>query len=228
MQEIEDLKSDKDIFICYRHKYNEDGRKELNNLFPNYIFEVLSKKYDVYFDSQSPAIGKTTREVEKIIDKCTNFIIIIEDFTFDKIADKKNIDYVLYELSYAWKKGKTIIPILKDWNVLSKWDNREDIADVISKLKTLTPYIVCDTTGMGSNADFIRLSIEKYLCKSTTIRYKNTKLNKKNLILIFTISIPAIIVFGMLVNQWVNIQIINFIIIICSSFAAYVTTKIDN
>ena len=216
----------KDIFLCYRHKFNAGSQDnyELNNLFPDYIYEVLCRKYSVYYDSHSPAKGITEKSIEKIIDECTDFLIIVEEHSFANINnDEDGIDYYTYEFSYAWEKRKNIIPILKDWNVLSKLETRSDLVEIITKFKRLTPFIVRDTTGMGANADFIRLSLKNYLC---TKEENNHSLSKnQKWVLVLTLAIPIIVALGIVISKWVDSEIINLIIIVCSSLAAYKTIR---
>ena len=230
MQENVNNIDHKDVFICYRHKYDNDKQEqsELNNLFPDYICEVLSKDYKVYYDSQTPAKGKTLNAIEKIIDKCTDFVIIVEEHTFNRIVDVKDIDYVKYELSYAYDKGKNIIPIFRDWSVFSKLRSRDGIADEIAKLKVFTPFIVRDTTGMGDNAEFIRLSIKNYLYSSKKFKSCLSKNKKRMLGLI--IAIPTMAIIEIILQQWfadmkLLFVLINSLVIGCSLLAAYIIVK---
>lgn len=96
-----------DIFISYRREGGYDTAKHL--------YDLLTRDgYKVSFDIDTLRNGDFDTSLLKRIDECKDFILIIDEHSFDRTLDphfNPNNDWLRQELAYAIKKGKNIIPI---------------------------------------------------------------------------------------------------------------------
>lgn len=90
------------VFISYRRTGFETA---------NLIAEKLkSMGYSVFFDVESLRGGKFNEQLFNVIDKCTDFVLILPENALDRCADKE--DWVRKEVTYAMLKGKNIVPVM--------------------------------------------------------------------------------------------------------------------
>lgn len=90
------------VFISYRRTGFETA---------NLIAEKLkSMGYSVFFDVESLRGGKFNDQLFNVIDKCTDFVLILPENALDRCADKE--DWVRKEVTYAMLKGKNIVPVM--------------------------------------------------------------------------------------------------------------------
>lgn len=96
-----------DIFISYRREGGFDTAKHL--------YDLLTRDgYRVSFDIDTLRNGDFDTQLYKRIDDCTDFILVVDQHTFDRtIIDKipREKDWLRCELAYALEKNKNIIPI---------------------------------------------------------------------------------------------------------------------
>lgn len=96
-----------DIFISYRREGGYDTAKHLNDL-------LVRDGYKVSFDIDTLRSGDFDTQLLGRIDQCKDFILIVDQHTFDRTLDPsfnpKN-DWLRCELAYALKRNKNIIPI---------------------------------------------------------------------------------------------------------------------
>lgn len=98
-----------DIFISYRRNGGFETAKHL--------YDLLTRDgYKVSFDIDTLRAGDFDKQLYNRIDKCKDFIIIIDKNAFDRTINhddkyKPEQDWLRCELSYALKKNKNIIPI---------------------------------------------------------------------------------------------------------------------
>lgn len=99
-----------DIFISYRRKGGFETAKHLYDLLKH-------DGYTVSFDIDTLRSGNFDTALLKLIDECTDFILILNDTAFDRSLDPKfdrKYDWLRNELAYALEKKKNIIPIMLD------------------------------------------------------------------------------------------------------------------
>lgn len=90
------------VFISYRRTGGDTA---------NLIAEKLkSMGYSVFFDVESLRGGKFNEQLFSVIDKCTDFVVILPEGALDRCADKE--DWVRKEVTYAMLKGKNIVPVM--------------------------------------------------------------------------------------------------------------------
>ena len=99
-----------DIFLSYRRKGGFETAK--------HIFDLLTRDgYRVSFDIDTLRSGDFDTQLLQRIDKCTDFIIILNAGAFDRSIDPtfdRNKDWLRIELAYALEKEKNIIPVMLD------------------------------------------------------------------------------------------------------------------
>lgn len=118
-----------DIFISYRRKGGYETAKHLSDL-------LARDRYSVSFDIDTLRSGDFDTALLKIVDECTDFILIVEEHTFDNCIDPKfdiKKDWVRCELAHALKLNKNIIPVFITENVEFPENLPEDISDVSKK-----------------------------------------------------------------------------------------------
>lgn len=96
------------VFISYRRTGFETA---------NLIAEKLrSMGYSVFFDVESLRGGKFNEQLFQVIDKCTDFVLVLPKDALDRCVDKD--DWVRKEVMYAMLKQKNIVPVMLndfDW-----------------------------------------------------------------------------------------------------------------
>lgn len=118
-----------DVFISYRREGGYDTAKHLNDL-------LVRDGYKVSFDIDTLRNGNFDTQLLSRIDRCKDFILIVDQHAFDRTLDPKfdpQNDWLRCELAYALKKGKNIIPIFLSG--VNGFPNNlpSDIAGVIMK-----------------------------------------------------------------------------------------------
>lgn len=96
-----------DIFISYRREGGYDTAKHLNDL-------LTRDGYKVSFDIDTLRSGDFDVQLLDRIDKCSDFILIVDKNAFDRTLDPSydpQKDWMRCELSQALKRGKNIIPV---------------------------------------------------------------------------------------------------------------------
>lgn len=90
------------VFISYRRTGFDTA---------NLISEKLkSMGYSVFFDVESLRGGKFNEQLFSVIDKCTDFVLVLPENALDRCVDKD--DWVRKEVTYAMLKGKNIVPVM--------------------------------------------------------------------------------------------------------------------
>ena len=97
-----------DIFISYRRKGGSDTALHL--------YYLLSKEgYSVSFDLDTLRAGKFADELYSRIDKCKDFVIVLNEEAFDRTIKEecpRENDWMRLELARAIEKSKNIVPVL--------------------------------------------------------------------------------------------------------------------
>ena len=87
-------------FISYRRK---DASIEVKNLYDALLKRGLSTFCDIY----SMGSGKFNDELKEVIDRCTNFILVLGSNSLEKCIDET--DWLYKEINEALEKKKNII-----------------------------------------------------------------------------------------------------------------------
>lgn len=97
-----------DVFVSYRRTSSESA---------NLIATTLrAKGYRVFFDVESLRGGKFNEQLYEVIDKCTDFLLVLPESALDRCHDEE--DWVRKEVLRAMSGNKNIIPIMLagfDW-----------------------------------------------------------------------------------------------------------------
>ncbi len=94
---------DYQVFISYRR----DGGADLAGRIAD---RLAARGYNVFFDLESMRSGKFNEQIYDAIDRCTDVLVILPPDSLDRCADPD--DWVRLEISYALRKGKTVIPVM--------------------------------------------------------------------------------------------------------------------
>ena len=92
-----------DIFISYRR----EGGYEAAELIAT---RLRSKGYSVFIDVDELRAGKFNEQLLKVIDGCTDFILVLPKNALDRCNDEN--DWVAREIKHAMKLKKNIIPVM--------------------------------------------------------------------------------------------------------------------
>lgn len=138
-------------FISYRRKGGAELARKL--------YEELRIEYEVFLDEESLNSGRFDKAIESNLEKCTDFILIVTDSTFDRCSNDD--DWITAESTCALKNKKNIIPIFLGVNafpdnvpeVLKKltlynainWDGENSISKLKSFLKSEKRYLLSVT-----------------------------------------------------------------------------------
>lgn len=91
-----------DVFVSYRRTSSESA---------NLIATTLrAKGYRVFFDVESLRGGKFNEQLYDVIDKCTDFLLVLPENALDRCHDEE--DWVRKEVLRAMSGNKNIIPIM--------------------------------------------------------------------------------------------------------------------
>jgi hypothetical protein len=91
-----------DIFISYRRS----GSFETASLIAD---RLKNAGYRVFFDLESLKSGKFNEQLYSVIEKCTDFVVILPENGLDRCHD--NDDWVRLEVLHAMKHKKNVIPV---------------------------------------------------------------------------------------------------------------------
>ena len=94
-----------DIFISYRRDTGAATAKHLRDI-------LTARGYSVFFDTDGLRSGSFNRELFSVIEKCTDFIIILTPDSLDRCVNSD--DWVRMELACALNNGKNVIPVIHD------------------------------------------------------------------------------------------------------------------
>src|SRR5574344_3056542 len=97
------MKKQYNIFISYRR----EGAFETASLIAE---KLRSAGYDVFLDVESLRSGKFNEQLYKVIEKCTDFILILPEGGLSRCENDS--DWVRKEILYALKCHKNIIPVM--------------------------------------------------------------------------------------------------------------------
>lgn len=114
-------KSKYDVFISYRRLGGDQTALLIRE-------SLLKRGYRVFFDVDTLRAGNFNAELLRVIDDCTDFIIVLPPNALDRCVNEN--DFLRIELEQAFKGNKNIIPIL-----LSGFDFPDDMPDSIKEIR---------------------------------------------------------------------------------------------
>ncbi len=92
------------IFISYRRGGGAEAARTL--------YDLLSPRYDVFYDMSSLRSGRFDEDIEQAIDSSSDFLLVMSDGIFDRFDEDG--DWIRRETERAVRQKKNIIPILLD------------------------------------------------------------------------------------------------------------------
>ena len=92
-----------DVFVSYRRENGAETAKHLRDV-------LTERGYRVFFDTDSLRSGDFNVALFDVIDRCTDFIIILSPGSLDRCFNEG--DWVRVELARALATGKNVIPIM--------------------------------------------------------------------------------------------------------------------
>ncbi len=119
----EDTEKQFDIFISYRR----DGGEIMARLL---YFMLTRRGYTVFYDREAMESGLFDKNIERAIDSCTDFLLILSHRMFE--GRKPDEDNVLAELKYAKENGKNILPLVMpgfDYSEMMDYEMPEELSD---------------------------------------------------------------------------------------------------
>jgi len=121
-----------EIFISYRRKGGYDIAK--------LVYDRLRLDgYSVFFDIDTLRSGSFDKELEKMVKKCRDFVLILSAGIFDRLSKKgysEEDDWVRQEISCAYDSNKNIVPLIQEGFNFPE-NLPADIKDSIGRKNTL-------------------------------------------------------------------------------------------
>ena len=113
-----------DIFISYRR----DGGEIMARLL---YFMLTNRGYTVFYDREAMDSGRFDKNIQKAIENCTDFILILSPHIFRK-KEGDAVDHVLEEVKCARKNDKNILPLTMqgfDYKEMKEYGMPEELMD---------------------------------------------------------------------------------------------------
>jgi hypothetical protein len=110
-----------DVFISYRRLGGDQTAMLIRE-------NLLRRGYSVFFDVDTLRAGDFNTELLRVIDECTDFIIVLPPNALDRCVNEG--DFLRIELEQALKRDKNIIPIL-----LNGFEFPDDMPESIQGLR---------------------------------------------------------------------------------------------
>lgn len=134
-----------DIFISYR-------RTDLNIAEGLYKY-LVNVGYTVFWDKESLKNGKFGDDIKIAIDGCKNFILLVNDDTFDRCFEPE--DWITKEVAEAIQKEKNIIPLFIGTKAYCPTGLPNAIQEIVQ---------YNGIPNFKLQEEYIRLLFKKYLC----------------------------------------------------------------
>lgn len=137
-----------DIFISYRR----DGGEIMARLL---YFMLTNRGYTVFYDREAMEAGRFDKNIQKAIEGCTDFILILSPNIFKK-KSADEVDHVVEEIKFARRNNKNILPLFMqgfDYKEMKECSLPDELAD-FDKIHA-APAIIS-----SFDYDYIRKNIE--------------------------------------------------------------------
>ena len=130
------------VFLSYRHSSGSEFASFLNS-------ELTKMGYTVFFDAKSLRAGRFEKEIDRAIDQCTYFLVLLAPNDLDKSIENPNEDWIIHESKRALEGGKVIIPISIKTGFSFPENCKQETICALSK------WNICDLSGSDA-ADLIK------------------------------------------------------------------------
>ena len=126
-----------DVFLSYR--------RESGSEFASFLKLELSRLgYEVFFDADSLREGVFEHYIDRAIDECTYFLLLLAPGDLDRSIANAKEDWILHEAQRALDNGKRVVPIcIKKGFEFPQHSGIETI-ELLSKIN------ICDMSGVGA------------------------------------------------------------------------------
>ncbi len=139
-----------DVFLSYRHKSGSEFASFLNE-------KLTNMGYNCFFDAQSLRSGKFEEKIDKAIDQCTYFLVILSTGDLkNSVKDPEN-DWIIHESKRALEAGKLVIPIAIKANFKFPRFCK------IPTIKELRKYNICPLYGANVATLIESLLVKEYM-----------------------------------------------------------------
>lgn len=165
------------IFISYKRSTGE----ELAYL----LYEKLTASgYHVFFDSKGLIDENYKKAIEKKIQECTDFIVLLTAHSMDGLIDEKEEDintekedWLAKEIRMAIKNNKHIIPIIKgDYTIPTRIS--KDISDAVSENGVYFPKTYFEEAFARLSTVYLNSKLDDKDMESDTSTLKGYKANE--------------------------------------------------
>lgn len=119
-----------DIFLSYRRDGGAETAKHLRDT-------LTERGYSVFLDVESLRAGAFNTELYRVIEHCTDFLLILPQNGLDRCADEG--DWIRLEIEHAKKNRKNIVPIM-----LKGFEFPETLPESIDFIRTQNGPIATD------------------------------------------------------------------------------------
>ena len=113
-----------DIFISYRR----DGGEIMARLL---YFMLTNRGYTVFYDREAMEAGRFDKNIQRAIEGCTDFILILSPNIFKKKSSDE-VDHVVEEIKFARRNNKNILPLFMqgfDYKEMKECSLPDELAD---------------------------------------------------------------------------------------------------
>ena len=126
-----------DVFLSYR--------RESGSEFASFLKLELSRLgYDVFFDAASLREGDFEINIDKAIDECTYFLLLLAPGDLNRCLVNPDEDWIIHEAQRALKNGKIIIPVCIKAGFVFPAHSGISTIEAISRLN------ICDMSGVDA------------------------------------------------------------------------------
>jgi hypothetical protein len=140
------------VFVSYRR----DGGEALACL----ISERLKQRgYETFYDVQSLRSGKFNEEIFRVIDMCTDVVVVLPQNGLDRCKNEQ--DWVRKEIAYSIKANKNIIPVM-----MRNFEFPQELPHDIVDLRNFN--------GISANMEYFDAAFTKLLSMIKASTYSST------------------------------------------------------
>lgn len=138
-----------DIFLSYR--------RETGSEFASFLeYRLTQMGYSVFFDANCLRDGAFEPKIDRAIDECTFFLLLLAPGDLDRCFKNPERDWIVHEAQRAIDNGKHIVPI----QIREGFQFPEACA--LEPIKTLSKINLCDLSGVKA-AQLVDTLLVEYL-----------------------------------------------------------------
>ena len=137
------------VFLSYRHESGSEFGS-----FLSYLLTQLG--YSVFFDAESLRAGPFEEKIDRAIDQCTFFLVLLAPGDLDRSIANPEKDWIVHEAQRAIERGKVIIPI----RIKDGFSFPENCPE--KTINALSKYNICDLSGADAASLVETLLVKKF------------------------------------------------------------------